>query len=143
MSDPKSIGLSASHECGPGETIHRAAKLHLDGRKGSAVAFVEQLLPVAAGIGHLYCSLARDDALRFESKGRLLCEVELLAAKGKLRMVCARLAVICQEHTGRELQPYGDDVSFASEALPDRGRWHIRFVNTTSKQEFDIETLDV
>lgn len=64
--------------------------------KVDGVRFVDELLLVAAEVGEIKCSLnAGADGLCFQTLERPTWEVELGRANGKLRMICARLAVLC------------------------------------------------
>jgi hypothetical protein len=60
------------------------------------VRFVDELLLVGAEVGEIKCSLsAGADGLRFQTPEQPAWEVELGRANGKLRMICARIAVLC------------------------------------------------
>jgi hypothetical protein len=104
------------------------------------VAFVDELFPLAVTLGDLNCTAVDDRALQFRTRGQPLCEVELACARGKLRMLCARLAVICSKRTGREFSPYGEEAEFdlplpSGQCVP----FKVRFTNTPDRQEFNIE----
>ncbi len=55
------------------------------------------------------CTPAGNDALRFELAGQAALEVKLDRAKSKLRLLCARLAVLCSEPADREVSIYGGE----------------------------------
>jgi hypothetical protein len=110
---------------------------HVDG-----VGFIDQLFPIVSGVGAVCCTLAGEGRIRFRLAQEPAWEVELGRAKTKLRMLCARLGVICQEQNGRFVSLYGDeaDVELPT-ALPAGRRWHVRFKNTPSEQEFTIAAV--
>jgi hypothetical protein len=75
------------------------------------VQFVDELLPVAAEVGEIKCSLGADgQGLRFQTPEHPAWEVELGRANGKLRMICARLAVLC---AGPPASLYGGEGTIA------------------------------
>src|SRR5205823_107791 len=81
-------------------TQHRilvAFKEKLTGRKVDVEGFVEELLTSAREAGEIRCSLAREGVLCVQLGDREPCDLELDSAKTKLRMLCARLGVLCKE----------------------------------------------
>jgi hypothetical protein len=90
------------------QRIVRLVQAQLAGRRIEGVAFVDELLAIAEQEGEVRCSPAEDHGLRFEVRGREPFEVDLDANRGKLRMLCARLAVLCQE-SGSDFMPYGGE----------------------------------
>jgi hypothetical protein len=73
----------------------------------------------------------------FENGMRLSLDVP--DARGRLRMMCARLHVLWNEQSGQSVSPYGDKAEF--EMLrpgADRRRWQLDFVNTAGRQEFRV-----
>src|SRR5271167_4888248 len=77
--------------------IERLVEEKLVGRKTDGITFVEELLAIATQVGELSCTPATDHGLRFQLAGHPPFEVNLDANRGKLRMLCARLAVLFQE----------------------------------------------
>jgi hypothetical protein len=64
--------------------------------KVEGVHFVDELLLVAGEVGEIKCSLGADaQGLRFQTPEQPAWEMELGRANSKLRMICARLAVLC------------------------------------------------
>src|SRR5579883_3328735 len=57
-----------------------------------------------------------------------------------LRMICARLGVICKEHTTTDISPYGAKAVLNYD-VQDQKRWSISFTNTPERQEFLIEAV--
>jgi hypothetical protein len=81
------------------------------------VQFVDELLLVAAEVGEIKCSLVADgQGLRFQSPEHPAWEVELGRANGKLRMLCARLAVLC---AGPPASLYGGEGTIAVDVKAD------------------------
>ena len=68
------------------------------------------------------------------------CIVEHAAAKAVLRMICARLGVVCKERTATDISPYGAHAQI-DYAVQDHRRWNVSFTNTAQSQEFLIEAL--
>ncbi|MBI3823066.1 MAG: hypothetical protein HY289_10365, partial [Planctomycetes bacterium] len=77
--------------------IRDLVKSKLVGRTIDVVGFIDALLEIAGKVGEVHCALASDQALRFELGNEGPCDIELDAARGKLRMLCARLSVHCNE----------------------------------------------
>jgi len=117
--------------------------------------FVDQLFQVAAETGTVAGVFEGDQRLRFfvrptpaRVRGRAptpvpaqpTCIVEHPAARSVLRMICARLGVLCKERTATDLSPYGDKVVMEYD-IQDPGRWSISYTNTPERQEFFIEAL--
>ncbi len=73
------------------------------------VRFIDQLLLVVAEVGEIKCSLVEERALRFQTPTKTLCEVEVGRTKSKLRLLCARLSVLCNESNGPEVSLYGGE----------------------------------
>jgi hypothetical protein len=108
----------------------------LAGRRFDPVDVVERLLDAARGAGEVRGSVdSGSDGLAFTlpAHGRFVVPVE--GARGKLRILCARLSVVCLERGGSEVSPYGGEGRFDSD---DGGAWSVRFTNTPSQQEFEI-----
>ncbi len=122
-----------------------------DTRRPDIVGFVDQLFRVAAETGTVACVFNEDKRLRFfvrPTEARLLgpaqspptCIVEHEAARGVLRMICARLGVICKERTATDISLYGDK-AVIDYAIEDQKTWSVSFTNTPDRQEFLIEAL--
>ncbi len=111
-----------------------------DDHSVKVVSFIDGVLVLASELGHLNCQQAVDRRILFRTRGQLLAGMELTKAKGKLRMLCARLATVCRERSGKPVSPYGDETDLEYEISPQQ-RIHlkVRFVNTADHQEFDIE----
>jgi hypothetical protein len=141
-----------------------------DNHQVETVRFVERLLLVASEVGEIQCTLtANQSGLRFEVAGQPIWEVEIGRAKTKLRMLCARLAVLCSESGTQEFILYGGEgiidqasvelapaasgvscpavngppgIAFRQGVSSKRlGRWAVRTKNTVSEQCFAIRAL--
>src|SRR5262245_45847142 len=89
--------------------IETLARSKLLGNRVDPVGFVDELLLLARGEGEIQCKCANDDALRFVlSSAQAVFDVPGDDARGKLRMMCARLAKLCEEN-GQEFLPYGGE----------------------------------
>jgi hypothetical protein len=107
------------------------------------VRFIDELLLVAAEVGEIQCSLAGDRELRFQTPDRPAWDVTLDRAKTKLRMLCARLGVLCNESGGPEVSLYGGE-GVIRKAAPGReserpSQWAVRFMNTPDRQGLIIQ----
>jgi hypothetical protein len=152
-----SLAMNAGRKIRDLVTAHLSNNPNVDG-----VQFIDHLLSLTFEVGEIECRLAGDDNLRFCVLDRPVCEVVLNRAKAKLRLLCARLGVLCRESGApnvslfggegiirRELAmedpslPSGPDVvrtgatSLASPSIS--GEWKVRFKNTPSEQEFTIQ----
>ena len=109
-------------------------------RQLDVVRFIDQLLPVVAEVGGIKCSLSSHQRLRFQFPDQQPFEVDLERAKPTLRCMCARLAVLTQEITGRDFNPYGDEGAFEFPfGTNQKGNWKIQVKNTPDKQEFALD----
>jgi hypothetical protein len=88
-----------------------------DNHKVQAVEFMDQLLVIASDFGEVKCGLASDQKLRFDVGNEVTFDVDIGRAKGKLRALCARLAVLCHECGGQDVSPYGGQ-GFVRERRP-------------------------
>jgi len=91
------------------------------GRKPQCVGFVDGLLRLAQEVGEIQCTSSAGDRLRFLIGTRPPAfEVELDAAVSKLRMMCARLSVLCNESGGQDVSLYGGEgvIEKTSASLP-------------------------
>lgn len=126
-----------------------------DSRAPDITSFVDQLFHVAAEIGGVACVFDGETRLRFfarqaQTSARALaptpaqsqapCIVEHAAARAVLRMICARLGVVCKERTATDISPYGDQAEIAY-GVQDHRRWSVSFTNTADRQGFLIEAL--
>jgi hypothetical protein len=108
------------------------------------VEFVDRLLELTSELGHLNCTLGEGQTLIFATAGRPLYRAVMTRAKTILRVMCARLSVICSERTGQEASPYGDEAEFEFEPVPQkRFQVTVWFKNTPAHQEFDIQAQPV
>ena len=89
----------------------------------------------------MYPSFHDDEKLlRLLSRGNILCEVRLPIAKAVLRMMCARLCVVCNELGKCDANLYGDSAKFPYEnPAGGKVRLSIVFINTPSEQAFTLE----
>jgi len=94
------------------------------------VDLVDWLLDLAARSGEIRCTPIPPDHVRFEIRGEETCDVFFPQAKGRLRSMCARIAVLCQE-SGHEFMPYGGEGTI-------RQIWRARWSNTMGKQDFTL-----
>lgn len=122
----------------------------LAGNPADSPGFVEHLLAIAGHVGVIRCSLAQKDVMRFEFGSQEPLEVALQYAKARLRTMCARLAVLCND-SGQDVNPYGGEGVIARAVVPSLAgvagnhgvaHWHVRFKNTTDAQEFTITPVE-
>jgi hypothetical protein len=125
-----------------------------DARAPDIAGFVDQLFHVAAETGAVACAFDGDQRLRFfvrptpmraigqvaSLQSQKACVVEHEAARSVLRMICARLGVICGESTDADISPYGDKAVMEYD-VKDHKHWSISFTNTSERQEFVIEAV--
>ncbi|HZV06732.1 MAG TPA: hypothetical protein VE999_16745 [Gemmataceae bacterium] len=126
-----------------------------DVRSPDITGFVDQLFSVAAETGTVACVFDGGKRLQFfvrPTETRVMgaasrpaqtpttCIVEREAARSILRMICARLGVICKEHTTTDISPYGAKAVLNYD-VQDQKRWSISFTNTPERQEFLIEAV--
>jgi hypothetical protein len=132
----------------PSARIRELVLSKLAGRKIDVVGFVDELLNLTRELGSIQCSLPAEGRLRFELPDSEACEVEIDAARGKLRMLCARLSVLFEENGAAGNSPYGGEGVIQRTApipsangtgsLTRPGQWTVHFENTAAKQEFTI-----
>jgi len=65
------------------------------GNKVDGVRFVDELLRFTCAVGDIHCSPAEGDRLQFAVAAESPFEIDLDCSRGKLRWICARLAVLC------------------------------------------------
>lgn len=124
---------------------------HLAGRRVEVVWFVDQVLNLTQEVKEIHCFPLTRDCLRFEIPDHSPCDVPLARGKCLLRMMCARLSVLCTESGFLEGSLYGgagvietEFISISQEGhTPGRQRmaWKVRFENTMHRQEFTIQAL--
>jgi len=134
------------------QQIERLVSELLVGKTIDGITFVEELLAIAREVGEVHCSPAENHGLRFELCGGGPFEIVVDGNRGKLRMLCARLAVLCQE-SGHDFMPYGgegilrrsvnvDSASGASEQVPVSVSWKVRWDTTPGHHEFTIQSAE-
>ncbi len=123
--------------------IVELVRAKLSGRKIDVVGFVDELLSLAAG--EIHCTLASDHGLRFRTSDGATSDVDLDGCRGKLRMVCARLSVLCNEAPGTQVSPYGGEGIVRLPSSNGKGpqQWALHFKNTPDVQEFSIVPASV
>jgi hypothetical protein len=111
-----------------------------DETQPNIVGFVEQLFPLASEWNRLRMSLGGPDHLKVQLGECEPVAVPLPRAKGKLRSMCARVAVICAEQRGGPPPLYGGDAHLTW-PLPNAGTMSCRvsFKNTPDEQWLTIE----
>ncbi len=90
--------------------IEELVQRKLLGRKIDPVGVVDALLALVLPEGELRCTCAGNGALRFTiADPRLDFEVPVDRARAKLRMMCARLGVLCNDSGGQDVSLYGGE----------------------------------
>lgn len=119
----------------------------LAGRNIDVIGCLDGLLDLAQEVGAMRCTLAAENSLRFDMFNLDSCDVELDACRGKLRMLCARLHVLCDTARGLKVSPYGGEGTIQKTLQSPQGngsstnelrQWTVRFKNTTAEQEFTV-----
>jgi hypothetical protein len=118
----------------------------LAGRKIDVVGFVDGLLDVAAKVGAIRCCLADERGLKFEMGDQGTGEIVLDSARSKLRMLCARLGVLCNETPGPAVSLYGGEGVIRVQpqngmARKELAEMAIHFKNTPDEHEFTITPI--
>ncbi len=91
--------------------IEDLIKRKLLGRKTDCVGCVDELLRLTQTVGEIQCGPGRESRLRFCMPDQSAAfEVEVDAAISKLRMLCARLAVLCMENSEENILYGGEGV---------------------------------
>ena len=106
----------------------------LVGRMIDPAGFIGELLTLLQEPGDIRCTLAGETTLRFQVGGHRV-EIELDAARAKLRMLCARLSVLCKPENGRAVSPYGGTGSIPRDAAPPCS---VSFKNTPEEHQFTL-----
>jgi hypothetical protein len=122
-----------------------------DNHDVDGVGFMDELLQLAWELAEIRCQLADEDHLRFEFQDRTAWECQLGRAKSKLRLLCARLAVLCNESGGQDISIYGGEGVIREKRQPELATnrrltaevtaWTVRFKNTMAQQEFVITPM--
>ncbi len=113
------------------QEIERRVRERLLGRKTDIVTFVKELLAITSQVGQVSCHHAGDHGLRFQFNNEAPFEVELDHNHGKLRMMCAHLAVLAAENEPESAQIFGGEGTI-------RQTWKARWSNTMHKHDFTI-----
>ncbi len=90
--------------------VTELVRAKLAGKPPDPVALVDDLLGIASAVGELSCRLSNGKGFRFSLRGLPQSfDVELDRARAKLRMLCARLAVLVSETDGQGFPIYGGE----------------------------------
>jgi hypothetical protein len=79
----------------PNDELAALVRNLFSGNKIDVVRFVDELLRFSWAAGEIHCEPTEGDRLRFAIADGPPFEIELDCARGKARMICARLAVLC------------------------------------------------
>ncbi len=121
-----------------------------DNHRPNVVQFASELLLLIPEAGVMRCWQIDSCKLGFQIGNQPAWEIELGRARTKLRMLCARLGVICMERTGKDINIYGDEALLETDIPHDQqpqtecrtAKWHIRFKNNNAEPVgFVIETV--
>lgn len=92
------------------DQIEELARSKLLGRSIDPVGVVDELLTLTHRVGEIQCTFEGNEALRFSLPDQhLVFDVRVDGARGKLRMMCARLGVLCKECGGQDVSIYGGE----------------------------------
>ena len=143
-------------------TIRELVDAYLsDNHNVNGIEFIDQILRLATKVGAIDCTLAGDRRLSFQIAGEPTWQVEVDRARAKLRMLCARLGVLCNECGDQDVSLYGGEGLIQREIPtdnlgrssgsgvgcstgtsvappPSSAQWKVRFKNTPSEHEFSI-----
>src|SRR5262249_34931640 len=86
--------------------------------KVDGVQFIEEVLMLASEVGEIRCSLTGEGKLRFQTPDETTWDIELNRAKTKLRMLCARLGVLCHESGDQDVSLFGGEGIIKKEVPP-------------------------
>lgn len=151
MTNPESGDL---HDDIPGEPISDKlmnsarriedwVKRNLSNNQDLDVDITVQLLLTQMEILQTISCNASEDRLFFYRRQQQLCSIALANARSKLRMMCARLAMICREQ-GQDVSPYGGETEFAHEVSQGTSlRIGLKFMNRADHHEFALTVLEV
>jgi hypothetical protein len=114
----------------------------LSGRQIDAVGFVDQLLRLPDDYFPIRCSLSDAAHLRFGTgTSNTEIKVPVEAAKAKLRMLLARLAVLAAASAGEPLSPYvGKGTIIVDHSGSGRRRFDVHYENTVNCQHFLLQS---
>jgi hypothetical protein len=120
--------------------LQELARTKLVGRQIDVVGFVDALLAAVPGVDFIRCTLSDERTLRFEFDSDV-CEIDVDAAKGKLRMLAARLGVLCNETPDANVSLYGGrgTIRFSNGTTTAIA---VEFQNTPDHREFALRSLD-
>lgn len=122
----------------------------LAGNEINPAGVIDELLALAGREGEIHCTCVNNQALRFTVLNPpVVFEVPLARAQGILRMMCARLGVLCEERGSLEGTLYGGEgaIPIPLDAVANRAAkyWRVRFMNTPGEHFFmitPVESLD-
>jgi hypothetical protein len=134
-------------------TQHVIERMILDrvtGRKIDLVGFIDQLLLLVSSTGEIRCAPVDDNRLRFTIANAPPFEVDLDHASGKLRMMCARLAVLSQGAglpevyggTGWIDLPYSGESNCEGATNGNKKKLHVEFNNKPGDVWFTLRCED-
>ncbi len=123
------------------KVLEDLAARYLTGSQGvDPVEFIAQLLARLEELGSVSCSLAGEEGLRFQIRQAPALDIAMPRARQKLRLLCARLAVVASERAEQPVNPYGGDAYFACGAGTDsKTACKLAFSNTPGLQRFQLE----
>jgi len=114
----------------------------LSGRQIDAVGFVDQLLRLPDDCFPISCALGDAADLCFRS-GTSSAETKapVEAAKAKLRMMLARLAVLAAASAGEPLSRYASEGTIVvDDPVSGERRFDVRYENTVDRQHFFLRS---
>ena len=126
------------------QQVLRLVREKLVGSTIDGVSFMDELLTLVQQVSEVRCWPAGDGGLHFEVPRHEPFEVDLDANRGKLRMLCARLAVLCQE-SGHDFMPYGGEGTIRRTGKAANGNasesttWKAWWTNRPGNPEFAIQ----
>ena len=110
-----------------------------DNQNLNVLASVDFVLAQLEALENISCALLDEGQIRFYTRSQLLCDVHISNARAKLRMMCARLAAMCNDQ-GQEISPYGGQAEFMYEISPGKFVWaKLYTANTPDDQKFILE----
>jgi hypothetical protein len=114
----------------------------LSGRQIDATGFVDQLLRLPDDCFPVSCSLSDAAHLCFGSgTSNTEIAVPVEAAKAKLRMLLARIAVLAAASAGEPLSPYsGEGTIIVDDPVSGHHRFDVRYESTMNRQHFFLQS---
>jgi hypothetical protein len=98
---------------------------------------LDEILKQIVNLKCVTCMLADDSSLCLQAGDETVATVKMDRAKSVLRMMCARLSVLCSKWAKREVSPYGDHVELV---LPlSKLSCKVDFQNTPDVQRIGIQ----